>query len=62
MQNLRQMRKTGIFRPGLHWLVIKTIIDTFTDGSSDHLLSVNVKMLLNFEGNFAQNVHGKQAF
>ena len=36
---------------------LKPNIDTFIDGSSDHLVSVNVKILLNFEGNFVQNVH-----
>ena len=36
---------------------LKSNTDTFTDGSSDRLLSVNVKLLLNFEGNVVQNVH-----
>ena len=36
--------------------------DIFTDASSDHLLSVNVKTLLNFEGNLLQNVHYQHAF
>ena len=29
----------------------ETIFNTFTYGNSDHLLSVKVKILLNFEGN-----------
>ena len=36
---------------------LKPNIDTFTDDRSAHLLSVNVKILLNFEGNVVQNVH-----
>ena len=36
---------------------LKPNIETFTDGSSDHLLSVNVKFLLKFEGNVVQKVH-----
>ena len=41
---------------------LKPNIDTFTDGSSDHLLSIYVKILLNFGWNVVQNVHWKQAF
>ena len=35
----------------------KPNFDTFTDGSFDHLLSVKVKISLNFKGNAVQNVH-----
>ena len=34
---------------------IKLIIDSFVEGSSGHLLSVQVKFLLKFEGNVVQH-------
>ena len=56
MQNIVQMRNT-FSDPGYSAESLKPNIDTFTDGSSDHLLTVNVKFLLNFKGNVVQNVH-----
>ena len=41
---------------------LKPNIDTLTDGNSDYLLSVDVKILLNCEGLIVQNLHKNQAF
>ena len=56
------MKKTGISRPHYIGKLLKLNNDSFIGGSSDNLLSVNVKFLLNFEVNFVQDGHGKQAF
>ena len=46
-----KVRKTSIFRLGLHWYDIETKIETFSVGSSDHLLSVKLKFFTEFWGN-----------
>ena len=51
---LRRM-KTGIFRPGKNGKCIKLKFETFGEGNSDHLLSVDVKILIKFEVNIIQN-------
>ena len=57
------MKKTGISGPHYIGKLLKLNNDSFIEGSSDNLLSVNVKFLLNFEEvNVVQDGHGKQAF
>ena len=46
VKKLMQMVKTGIFRPGKTSKCFKIKTETFREGSSDHLLSVDVKILL----------------
>ena len=36
---------------------LKPNIDTLTDGNSDYLLSVDVKILLNYQAFIVQNLH-----
>ena len=56
MQNLVQMRNT-ISDTNYRAKSLKPNIDAFTDGSSNHLLSVSVKVLKNVEGFIVQNKH-----
>ena len=42
--------------------LLKLNIDSFIEGSSDHLLLVNVKILLHFEENAVQSRHQKAVF
>ena len=54
MQNLVRMKKSGMFRLGLTYYRLKSTIDKFIEGRSDHLLSVHVTILPNFEGKVVQ--------
>ena len=54
MQNLVQTRKIGFLDRDYLGMSLKPNTDSFTDSSSDHLFMVNVKVLLNFEGNLSK--------
>ena len=54
-----QLSKTSLDSDGIG-NSLKTIIDSFIDGSSDHLLSVYVKSLFRFEEILVQNWHLKK--
>ena len=51
------MGKIGISDTDYSSKSLKPKIDTFSDGGSDNFLSVNVKIVLNSEGNVVQTVH-----
>ena len=55
-KKLVQMRKLAFSDPDYIGKSLKPKTETFKDGSSAHLLSVNKKVFLNFEGNVVQNV------
>ena len=52
-----RLGKLAFSDPGYIGKSLKPIIDNFIDGSSDHLLLVDVKILLNFEGSVTKNAH-----